>query len=84
MIYLIIYLLSIVGCYIGIRRSFTKDFTTQSPELLEVVVVFLPFINTIWTVMFILEGVFKKFPKPKYYVYGVAAKASLKFFRIKR
>jgi disulfide bond formation protein DsbB len=49
-----IYILSIIGGYMGIRHMYTTMWTKIDPDLVEVVLILIPLFNTILTIGWII------------------------------
>lgn len=46
-----IYLLSGLAWYLSVRYEYTHNYKYINPDIVEFVVVFIPFINTLWAVL---------------------------------
>ena len=50
-IYIVIYFASAIAWYFSIRYQFTNEFKHINPTWFEVLIAFVPFINTFWSIL---------------------------------
>lgn len=77
----IIYLVSAIAWYFAIRYQFTHEFKNISPTWFEIIITFVPFVNTLWSILWwaiIAEKIIER--NINYKKRNLAAK----FFKIKK
>lgn len=48
-IFIVIYISSAIAWYFSIKHQFTYEFTNINPTWFEVLITFVPFVNTLWS-----------------------------------